>query len=97
MCEAKVEVVGALGGGEQKAKAAAAAPSPALLMPLPSPPKQQQQQQQHLPSDMHLSVPRLLDAFLQPLSPKPVQQQPLLLPRRLSADEQQQNAGAKLN
>lgn len=88
---ANVQVVGALVGCEQRGHAAASAPSPPPLLAQPqSPPKQLQV----LPSDMHLSVPRLLDAFLQPPSPKsPVQQTPTPQ-RRLSADEQQERAAA---
>jgi hypothetical protein len=87
-CGSKVEIVGALGGGEQKLRAAAA-PSPLPFMP---PPPSSPKQHQALPSDMHLSVPRLIDAFLQPPAPHLLQQQqPHVLPRRLSADEHQQH------
>lgn len=87
---ANVQVVGALVGREQKGQAAASAPSPPpFLAPPQSPPKQLQV----LPSDMHLSVPRLLDAFLQPPSPNPLVQQQTPTPqRRLSADDQQEHA-----
>jgi hypothetical protein len=90
VCGAKVDVVGAIGSGRRDDKAAAAAPSPRPFLPQPEP------QQAPSPDMPHLSVPRLIDAFLQPPSPK--QQQHLQqLPRRLSSDEQQQNSPIRCN
>ena len=62
-----------MGGGDA---VAAAAPSPPPFVP------QLLQQQRHAPPDIHLSVPRLIDAFLPP--PPPLPPLPLLPQRTLT-------------
>jgi hypothetical protein len=76
VCGQNVEVVGAIGSGKRDDKAAAAAPSPPPFIPQPQPAQ--------CAEAPHLSVPRLIDAFLQPPSPK------LLLQQQQQQQEQQQ-------
>ncbi len=87
VCEANNEAIGAIVSGKRDDKAVVAAAAPS---PLPYPPQSQQEPSPELP---HLSVPRLIDAFLQPPSPnvQQPQQQAQQFPRRMSSDEQQQS------